>query len=443
MVDEDLIFPPEFCWGVATAAYQIEGAWDADGKAPSIWDTLAHRPGGFAQGATGDVACDHYHRLAEDLDLISGLGVTSYRFSVSWPRVQPGGRGPWNLQGLDFYERLVDGLLLRGIQPTLTLYHWDHPQSLEDAGGWAGREIAERFADYAEGVAARLGDRVARWITLNEPLSVLQAAMSGSSRVDGPAGRDGLRMARNLMLAHGLAVRRLRSMRVPGEIGIALNLSGVTPAGDDPADLEAARSAEVHEDRLFLDPLFHGHFPLLHGQPLLDGGIIDAPIDFLGVNWYAPARVAASPAGLFGYDRTGVPGAAVNMLGWPVAPERFGELLTWLRNTYPALPPIHVTENGIPLPDNVNEPDIERIAYLRECLGQLSRAIKDGMDIRGYHVWSLMDNLEWDHGYRPRFGLVHVDFGTLARTPKASYHWYRQLIAAQRGGRKAGRPWRA
>ncbi|MFE0021961.1 GH1 family beta-glucosidase [Amycolatopsis sp. NPDC059021] len=439
-------FPPGFCWGVATSAYQIEGAWDADGKGPSTWDVLSHRPGGLADGATGDVACDHYHRLDEDLELMARLGVTSYRFSVSWPRVRPTGRGPWNPHGLAFYDRLVDGLLARHIDPMLTLYHWDHPQALEDDGGWLNRDTAERFAEYAEGIAARLGDRVHRWITINEPLSVVHAAMNGSSRLDGPLRQHALAMAHHLLLAHGLAAQRLRGLTGRGrrmEVGIALNLSGMTPASGRYADVEAAGRAEAYEDRLFLDPLLHGRYPRVEGIPVVrcdpaDNTVIAAPLDFLGVNWYAPARVAAAPSEPFGYTRTPLPDTAANMLGWPIVPAAFGGLLRWLRAQYPDLPPVHITENGMPLPDEVDAGgavrDEERIGYLRGCLVQLRAAIDAGLDVRGYHVWSLLDNLEWEHGYRPRFGLVHVDFTTLERTPKASFEWYRRLIAAQSTG---------
>ncbi|MEU5259606.1 GH1 family beta-glucosidase [Amycolatopsis sp. NPDC021455] len=441
MSDQEPTFPPAFRWGVATAAYQIEGAWDADGKGPSNWDTRAHRPGGLAGGATGDVACDHYHRLAEDLDLLAGLGVGSYRFSVSWPRVQPAGSGHWNGRGLAFYDRLVDGLLARGIEPMLTVYHWDHPQPIEDAGGWAGRDTPARFADYAEGLVVRFGDRVKRWITINEPLSVMHDGMSGLPPES--ARRHGLRMAHHLMLGHGLAVPRLRAHTRGGEIGICLNLAGFSPAGNEPRDVAAAARAEVYEDRLFLDPLLRGAYPELDGRPVVEAGdgdhaVIAAPLDFLGVNWYAPARVVASASGAFRYTRVPVPGAGTNLLGWPVAPEHFGALLSWLRANYPDAPPIQITENGFP---DADEPDAtgsvrdpRRIEYLRSCLRQVHAAIEAGSDIRGYHVWSLLDNLEWDHGYRPRFGLVHVDFATLARTPKESYRWYRRFLAAQRRG---------
>ncbi|WIV54709.1 GH1 family beta-glucosidase [Amycolatopsis nalaikhensis] len=439
MSEPDLAFPPGFRWGVATAAYQIEGAWDADGKGPSNWDTRAHRPGGLAGGATGDVACDHYHRFAEDLDLMAGLGVDSYRFSVSWPRVQPAGRGRWNSRGVGFYDRLVDRLLDLRIDPMVTVYHWDHPQPIEDAGGWADRDTAARFADYAEGLAVRLGDRVRHWITLNEPLSVMHAEMTGPP--GDPVRRHGLRVAHHLLLGHGLAVPRLRARVPDAEIGISLNLAGTTPASERPQDNTAAARADAYEDRLFLDPLLRGDYPHLDGGPVIeadaaDRAIIAAPLDFLGVNWYAPARIAASPSGVFGYTRVEIPGASTNLLGWPVVPHGFGALLTWLRANYPDLPPIQVTENGYP---GLDEPDVtgsvqdlRRIAYLRGCLHEVRAALDAGSDIRGYHVWSLLDNLEWEHGYRPRFGLVHVDFATLARTPKASYRWYRQFLSGQR-----------
>ncbi|SEC73041.1 aryl-phospho-beta-glucosidase [Amycolatopsis tolypomycina] len=441
MTDPDPLFPLAFRWGVATAAFQIEGAWNADGKGPSTWDTRAHRPGGLAGGATGDVACDHYHRLTEDLDLMAGLGIGSYRFSVSWPRVQPTGRGRWNGRGLAFYDRLVDGLLTRNIEPLLTIYHWDHPQPVEDAGGWAVRDTAARFADYAEGLAVRLGDRVRRWLTLNEPLSVMHAEMSGPP---GPSSREhGLRVAHHQLLGHGLAVPRLRA-HVPGaDVGISLNLAGMTPASDRPDDVAAAARAEAYEDRLFLDPLLRGDYPHLDGTPVIEAGdadrlLIAAPLDFVGVNWYAPARIAASATGVFGYTRVPVPGADTNVLGWPVVPEDFGALLAWLRETYPELPPIEITENGYPGVDELDATgsvqDLRRVSYLRTCLSQVRAALDAGSDIRGYHVWSLLDNLEWDHGYRPRFGLVHVDYATLARTPKASYRWYTQLVTTRKDG---------
>ncbi len=438
-----LRFPPGFAWGAATAAFQVEGGWDADGKGPSNWDTLAHRPGGLAGGATGDVACDHYHRLDEDLDLMSRLGITSYRFSVSWSRVQPHGHGAWNPSGLDFYHRLVDGLLARGIQPALTAYHWDHPQPIEERGGWLNRDTSARFADYVAGLAAHFGDRVGLWMTLNEPLSVMMANLNGfrsGGRVD---QQDALRIAHHLLLGHGYAAAALYAGGVVGKVGIAVNLSGVEPAS--PRDAGAAGLAEAYEDRLFLDPLLAGGYPRVAGRPVVDAtaedlAAIAAPLDFLGVNWYAPARLVADPSAPFGYTRHVAAATPTNMLGWPVVPEAFGQLLSWLRTSYPNLPPVYVTENGQPAPDEVDAAgtiaDAPRIDYLNRCLGQVRSAIEAGMDLRGYYVWSLMDNLEWDHGYAPRFGLVHVDFTTLARTPKQSFHWYRDLIAAQRGAER-------
>ncbi len=434
-------FPAGFRWGAATSAFQIEGAWDADGKGPSIWDIRGHRADGIAGGATGDVACDHYHRLEEDLGLMSELGLTSYRFSVSWPRVQPSGHGDWNPKGVAFYDRLVDGLLNRGIEPMVTLYHWDHPQALQDEGGWAHRDTAARFADYAEGMATRLGDRVTRWITVNEPLSVMHAELAGSTAPAAARRRHGLAVAHHLLLAHGLAVPRLRARRPRAEIGISLNLAGMTPATRSPADVAAAKRAETYEDRLFLEPILNRRYPCDSGRPVVDCAptdlaIIAAPLDFLGVNWYAPGRVMGSESSAFGYVRTSIPGASENMLGWPVAPWGFGAMLSWLREIYPFHPPVDITENGLPTPEEPDlsgaVEDLRRIAYLRACLVQVLDAIGTGMDIRGYHVWSLLDNLEWEHGYAPRFGLVHVDFTTQVRTPKASYHWYRQLISLQR-----------
>ncbi len=445
MIEDAARFPADFHWGAATSAFQIEGGWDADGKGPSNWDTKAHGQEGLAGGATGDVACDHYHRLPEDLKLMSELGLTSYRFSVSWPRVQPAGRGGWNNKGIAFYDRLVDGLLSRGIAPMLTLYHWDHPQPLEDAGGWTNRDMASRFADYAEGMSAKLGDRVPRWITLNEPVSIMHAELACADQMapnTGPLRRRALQMAHHLLLAHGLAIPRLRRHVKDGEIGISLNLSGMYPASDHPADIAATERAEAYEDRLCLDPLLRFTYPIVDGKPAVDCDlddhvIIAAPMDFLGINWYAPSRIAAGGEGLFGYTRTDFPDTSTNMLGWPITPGALGPLLSWLRTSYPTLPPIHITENGIPALDELDVTgaikDTPRIAYLHACLRQILAAIHAGMDIRGYHVWSLLDNLEWEHGYRPRFGLVHVDYATLARTTKASYHWYRRFIAAQRG----------
>jgi beta-glucosidase len=387
----------DFVWGVATAAFQIEGAWDADGKAPSVWDTLRPR----------EVTCDHYHRWEEDLDLVADLGVTSYRFSMSWPRALTEG-------GLDFYDRLVDGMLARGVEPTVTLYHWDHPQWVEDAGGWLSADTPSHMADYAARVADRLGDRVTRWITLNEPQSVLIANILGVGRPAGPLGRRGLDTVPNMVLAHERLVEVLRPTGAP--VGIALNLTGFE------GEPEYVAKAEACEDRLFLDPVLAG-----------------PAIDFLGINWYSPARVippkAVPPdasdldrlfgglADIFGYSREN--DAPHNMLGGTVRPAALASLLAWVRATYDDVPPIYVTENGLAMEgDDVH--DAPRIEYLRGCID----AVRADGDVRGYFVWSLLDNLEWGLGYRPRFGLVHVDFDTLKRTPKDSFRWYRDLIAS-------------
>jgi beta-glucosidase len=452
--------PRGFEWGVATAAFQIEGGWDADGKSASVWDAIAHGPVGLMGGATGDVTCDHYHRWQEDLDLLVDLGVSSYRFSLSWPRLQPDGRGAWNDAGFDFYDRLLDGLLERGIAPAVTVYHWDHPLATEQRGGWLTRETAHRLADVAGEAGRRFGDRVARWMTLNEPLSVMTGYALGFSRLDGPVGLEGgLLAAHHQLLAHGESVAQLRAAGVVGDIGIAVNIAGVQPIEASPAALAAAARAEVLEDRLFLDPVLLGRYPVLDGRPVVDASdddlaVISAPIDFLGINWYCPAHVdapddAAPPAAptgtlldlfteapaTFGYRRTDTPGADRNVMGWPVSPGDFGVALDWLFASYPGHPPIYVTENGFPRHDVVTSAggvdDAERIVYLNACFEQIEAALQRGIDIRGYYVWSLLDNLEWGLGFGPRFGLVHVDFETQSRTPKRSFAWLQRLI----GGR--------
>lgn len=450
--------PPGFEWGVATAAFQIEGGWDADGKSPSVWDAIAHGPVGLMGGATGDVSCDHYHRWEHDLDLLAQLGVGSYRFSLSWPRLQPDGRGAWNQRGFDFYDRVIEGLLARGIAPTVTVYHWDHPLAVERRGGWLDRDTAHRLAEVAGEAGRRFGDRVARWITINEPLSVMTGYALGFSRLDGPVGLDGgLRAAHHQLLAHGESVGQLHAAGVVGDIGIAVNIAGVQAADRSSSAVEAAARAEVLEDRLFLDPLLLGSYPTLDSRPVIDASaddlaIISIAIDFLGLNWYCPAYVdlpdqqTAPTAGTgtlldlltdapatFGYRRTDIPGAERNVMGWPVSPGDFGVALDWLTATYVDLPPLYITENGLPRHDVVSAgmvDDAERIVYLNACFEQVEAAIARGTDIMGYYVWSLLDNLEWGLGFGPRFGLVHVDFETLRRTPKASFTWYRHLIAS-------------
>ncbi|MCP2334669.1 GH1 family beta-glucosidase [Actinoalloteichus caeruleus] len=451
------VLPPDFVFGVATASYQIEGAVREGGRGPSIWDTFSHTPGRVARGETGDVACDHYHRYREDVALLRDLGVDSYRFSTAWPRVQPEGRGPANAAGLDFYDRLVDELLAAGVAPALTLYHWDLPQALEDAGGWRARDTAHRFADYASLVVGRLGDRVARWITLNEPFC--SAFIGHAEGRHAPGAREGtpaLAAAHHLLLAHGLAVSCLRDAGA-GEVGITLNPERITAVGDGEEEIAAARRAETLRNLAFTDPILGARYPEWEREtwgPLADGSyrrdgdlaVIAAPLDFLGVNYYAPSRVApaprveADPARRTAWDvgavAAGWPGARTTEMGWPVVPSTLTDLLTGLVERYPGLPPLYITENGSAEADQVGPDgvvhDEGRVDYLREHLGAVARAVDLGVDVRGYYAWSLLDNFEWAYGYDRRFGLVHVDYDTQTRTPKDSYHWYRRAIAGHR-----------
>jgi beta-glucosidase len=439
-------FPAGFRFGVATAAYQIEGAAAEDGRGPSIWDTFCAVPGAVDSGDSGAVACDHYHRWREDLDLMAELGVPSYRFSIAWPRVQPGGSGALNPAGVAFYSALVDGLLERGIEPVATLYHWDLPQALQDRGGWAARETAERFADYAGAMGEALGDRVAGWITHNEPWVV--AFLGHAIGRKAPGHRDwaeALDVAHHLLVSHGLAVRALRAT-VPAEvpIGITLNLAPAAGATDAEADRAAAVRLDGHQNRWFLDPVLKGRYPddlLEHYERRLgpiaarrpgDEAIIAAPIDFLGVNYYHAIRAVADPSAL-PLEAAGAPAAGpTTAMGWEMDPDGLRRLLERLRADYGDLP-IYITENGAafedgPPVDGVVE-DPERVAYLAEHLEALAQAIAAGVDVRRYYAWSLLDNFEWEHGYAKRFGLVHVDYATQVRTPKRSAHFYRDLIA--------------
>jgi beta-glucosidase len=458
-------FPDGFLWGTATAAYQIEGAVAEDGRGTSIWDAFCAEPGRIRNGDTGEVACDHYHRWAEDVALMAGLGVNAYRFSVAWPRIQPEGRGAANAAGLDFYDRLVDALAERGIEPALTLYHWDLPQALEDRGGWMNRDTAHRFAEYAALVADRLGDRVPTWITLNEPFVHMTEGYGLGTHAPGRALLlDALPAAHHMLLGHGLAVPALRE-RTAGRITITNNYSPVRAATGSAADRAAAAAFDALQNRLFTDPVLLGGLPDLTaygigGDPpfVRDGDLraVSVPIDRLGVNYYSPTMVAAPhsapvPSGPSGasvlgevgdrLDGAGLPfqdvpieGHPSTAFGWPVVPDGLRELLVGLRDRYgDALPPVLVTENGCSARDEPGRPDLERIAYLDGHLRALHRAVEAGVDVRGYFVWSLLDNFEWAEGYDQRFGLVHVDFATQERTPKASYHWLRGQLEAQRG----------
>ncbi|WP_341717071.1 GH1 family beta-glucosidase [Micromonospora sp. FIMYZ51] len=436
-------FPAGFRWGVSTSAYQIEGAADIDGRGTSIWDTFARSPGRIADGSSGDVACDHYHRYAEDIALMAGLGVTAYRFSISWPRVLPTGTGAVNANGLDFYERLVDGLLGHGIDPVATLFHWDLPQRLEETGGWLDRDTAYRFAEYADLVAARLGDRVKLWITLNEPFIHMSLGYGTGEHAPGRTLLfDAFPVAHHQLLGHGLAVDALRA-RSGSPIAIANNYSPVRPIGSSEADVAAAAAYEALHNRLFTDPLLgHGYPAELGFDDAVvrtgDLDVIAAPLDVLGVNYYNPTGVRAPEADsplpfelvpLEGYPRTA--------FDWPVAPDGLRDLLGWLHRRYGAkLPPIQITESGCAYPDapdaqgRVHDPD--RIAYLDGHLRAVRAAMADGVDVTGYFVWSLLDNWEWAEGFTKRFGLVHVDYPTGRRTPKSSYAWLREVIATAR-----------
>jgi len=442
-------FPDGFLWGASTAAYQIEGAVAEDGRGRSVWDTFAHTPGRTKDGDTGDRAADHYHRWAEDVRLLEGLGANAYRFSIAWPRIQRTGSGPANARGLDFYDRLVDALAERGIAALPTLFHWDLPQELEDAGGWLNRQTAYRFAEYAALVAERLGDRVPTWITLNEPFIHMSLGYALGLHAPGRAlGLDALPVAHHQLLAHGLAAEELHELGLG--VLIANNCTPVRPAGEAEHDLAAADVYDALHNRLFNDPVLLGRYPDLsalgpEGDPssfVRDGDlkVIATPLDGLGVNYYNPTVVGyGDPA-----ENAGLPfvfhpieGAPTTAFGWPVVPGGLTELLLGLRAQYgAALPPVYITENGCSTHDAADDDgrvhDTARIEYLDGHLRALHAAIESGVDVRGYLTWSLIDNFEWAEGYSQRFGLVRVDFATQQRTPKDSYYWLRDALAAQR-----------
>jgi len=462
----DVAFPAGFVWGAATAGYQIEGAAAEDGRSPSIWDTFSHTPGAVANGDTGDTACDHYHRMPQDVDLMADLGLTSYRFSVSWPRVRPDA-GAVNPRGLAFYDRLVDRLLERGIAPWITLYHWDLPQTLEDAGGWTNRETAYRFVDYATSVYDALGDRVPTWTTLNEPWC--SAFLGYTAGVHAPGRREGaagLVAAHHLLLAHGLTLDALREPgprrgpEAPVRWGISLNMTVADPVADEPVHREAARRIDGLHNRLFLDAVLRGRYPAdvlrdtehLGWQHVIQGGdldVIGSPIDVLGVNYYhgdsvsgitlpdatdhhgLPQRgVSPFPAAEYvSVARRDLPRTAMD---WEVDPEGLRRLLVRLRDDY-APPPIYVTETGAAYDDHVVDgrvDDVERVAFLDAYLRAVRGAMEEGVDVAGVFVWSLLDNFEWAYGYAKRFGIVYVDFATQQRIPKASAEWYSQVAAS-------------
>lgn len=430
-------FPAGFLWGVSTSAHQIEGA--ADEREQSVWDTFTAEPGRVKDGSTAAVACDHYHRYREDVSLLAGLGVDAYRFSISWPRVRSEG-------GLDFYDRLVDELVAAGVRPVPTLFHWDLPVTLQEGGGWLERDTASRFAEYVSLVADRLGDRVKKWITLNEPAEhTLFGHALGAHAPGKQLMFDALPAAHHQLLGHGLAVQALRAAGAT-DIGIANSHGPTWPASQEQPDLEAADFYDLLLNRLFAEPVLLGEYPsglgeLMPGDVAADLKIISEPLDFYGVNYYAPTCVGAPQGEDIEFGGLTIPAelpfsvqeienVPVTDFGWPVVPQGLTELLTTFHERYgDRLPPVVITENGCSY-EGVDDQD--RIAYLDGHIRALHQAVEAGVDVRGYFVWSLMDNFEWAEGYARRFGLVHVDFETLARTPKASYAWYQELLRAQR-----------
>jgi beta-glucosidase len=427
-------FPPDFVWGAATSSFQIEGG--RTGRDESIWDRFCAVPGAILDGSNGDVACGHHEHVGTDVRLMSELGLGAYRFSISWPRVIPGGRGDVAPAGIDFYDRLVDQLLAAGIEPYVTLYHWDLPQALEDDGGWPERATAFRFAEYADVAAAAIGDRVKHWATLNEPYCSSHFGYATGFMAPGRRSvADGFAAAHHLLLGHGLAVERLRSRVPDAEVGIVLNFNPMHPASDDPADLAAAAAKHALHNRWFAEPIAGLGYPIddtgddrWSGTELHDGDldVIAAPIDVLGVNYYSRALVNAAD------DRIDPPGP-VTAMGWEIYPEGLGETLRWLHERC-AFPRYLITENGAAMDDRPDASgfvdDQDRIDYLRGHLQVVHQLIDEGIPIGGYFAWSLMDNFEWAYGYTQRFGLIRVDYDTLERTPKASAAWYAGVTRA-------------
>lgn len=459
MKSNPLQFPPQFLWGAATSAYQIEGAHDVDGRAPSIWDTFSKTPGRVANADNGDMACDSYRRVEEDVALLKQMGARAYRFSIAWPRVLPRGRGEVNPLGIAYYKRLVGLLRDAGITPMATLYHWDLPQALQDEGGWMNRRTARDFADYAGLMFDALGENVPYWFTVNEPwcASFLSHALGEHAPGEQDLNRA-VAVAHHLLLAHGLATTEFRRRRLGGQIGMAPNVDWREPYSQSPRDIAACERGLDWFNRWFIDPVYHGRYPAallaryaeLGIQPPIEDGdmttIAQRP-DMLGINYYTgsyamdrpeplPLRATDSAAqqidALRNLSTVDVPGFARTDIGWDIFPEGFYKVLTWLRDEY-GNPPVFITENGAC--DNAQPGadgqvhDALRIDYMRRHVIALHRAMRSGCDIRGYMTWSLLDNFEWAYGYAKRFGLVHVDFATQQRSPKDSYHWYSRLIA--------------
>jgi beta-glucosidase len=437
-------FPKDFLWGCATSAYQIEGSPLADGAGASIWHRFSHTPNRVTDGDTGDIACDHYRRFESDVDLMRELGMQAYRFSIAWGRVLPEGVGRVNPAGLDFYERLVDRLLAKDIRPMATLYHWDLPAALDDRGGWLNRDIAGWFADYAEIMFRKLGDRVHHWVTLNEPWVVTDGGyLHGVLAPGHRSAFEAPRASHNLMRAHGAAVQAYRSLNLRSPIGLVVNIEPKYAASQDPADLAAVKRAEAYMNRQYLQPALHGSYPEelkeVFGEawpefPPEDFALIKQKLDFLGVNYYT-RQVTRNDPGAWPVRASGIKQKqhTHTETGWEVFPQGLTDTLLWVKNHY-GNPPLYITENGAAFfdPPQVEGSVLEdplRVDYLRKHLRAVHQAIEQGADVRGYFVWSLFDNLEWAYGFSKRFGIVHVNYETLARTPKASARFYSKVIA--------------
>ncbi len=436
--DQFLSFPDNFTWGAATSSFQIEGAADLDGKGPSIWDVFCRQEGKIKDGSNGDIACDHVRLYREDVALMSKLGLDAYRFSISWPRVMPTGTGAVNAPGLDFYDRLVDELLGAGITPMPTLYHWDLPQVLAEQGGWLSRDIPYAFADYTEAVLDRLGDRIGTWTTLNEPYVIANLGYVTGEMAPGHTSRaDGLTASHHLMLAHGLAGERIRSLAPDSRLAIVLNFTPTEPATDSAEDHQAAEVIHDTDNRWYIDPIHGKGYPAETAEhygwdysEVQDGDmeLISQPIDLLGINCYFRQIIGADGAVPNG------PEVIQNTMGWEVHPPSIGKLLRWIHREYNPKS-MMITENGCPMPDDVRGDDghiidHDRIAYVRDHLHQVHSAIEDGVPMEGYLVWSLFDNFEWAWGYGPTFGIVEVDYETQERRPKMSADWYSAAINA-------------
>ena len=451
--------PADFVWGTATASYQIEGAVDEDGRGTSIWDTFVRTPGAISDGTTGDVADDHYHRYAEDIALLAGMGFNAYRFSIAWPRIQPTGTGPANQAGLDFYRGIAETCHQHGITPWATLYHWDLPQALEDEGGWLNLDTAAAFRDYAALTHDALGDVISHWITLNEPwCSAFLGYASGVHAPGKQVGTDAFKAAHHLLLGHGLAINAMRESRhTDSTLGITVNLYSVRTASDSELDREAARRVDGIGNRLFLDPVLRGEYPK---DVLLDAGLSDwfdersgdldviaAPVDFMGINYYSRHTVAGPEDGVFadpsapsdapGSERVRIvdSGAPKTQMGWEIHPDGLVDVVAMVQERGGALP-IYITENGAAYPDEVGADgqvdDQERRHYFELHTAACADAVAQGLPLKGYFAWSLMDNFEWAFGFSRRFGLAHVDYDTQVRTVKKSGLWFRDFLAAQR-----------